>query len=251
MRRVVRGSGVRHLFTMPTPLTIATHDGKFHADEALACFMLKRLPEYKSANIVRTRDPSLIEKAHIVVDVGAVYDPHSHRYDHHQSTFTQSMSSLMPHKDWKAIKLSSAGLIYYHFGKRVLSSILSCDEDDDIVPVVFDRVYESLIREIDAIDNGVPIAKETEYDIHTDLSSRVSFLAPKWNEQSSDEILTQRFEEAMKMVGQELVDRVTYFGKVWWPVRSLVHNAIQNRNRYGYPVVVFPAITFVTCFSCG
>jgi uncharacterized UPF0160 family protein len=33
--------------------TIGTHDGKFHADEALACYMLRLLPEYADALIVR------------------------------------------------------------------------------------------------------------------------------------------------------------------------------------------------------
>ena len=35
---------------------IGTHNGKFHCDEALACYMLKRLEEYKDAKIVRTRN---------------------------------------------------------------------------------------------------------------------------------------------------------------------------------------------------
>lgn len=35
---------------------IGTHNGMFHCDEALACFMLKLLPEYAEAEIVRTRD---------------------------------------------------------------------------------------------------------------------------------------------------------------------------------------------------
>jgi len=32
---------------------IGTHDGPFHSDDALACFMLKQLPEYKDAQIIR------------------------------------------------------------------------------------------------------------------------------------------------------------------------------------------------------
>lgn len=39
---------------------IGTHNGVFHCDEALACFMLKQLPEYSEADIVRTRDPEVI-----------------------------------------------------------------------------------------------------------------------------------------------------------------------------------------------
>ena len=32
---------------------IGTHNGSFHCDEALACFMLKTLPQYKEAEIIR------------------------------------------------------------------------------------------------------------------------------------------------------------------------------------------------------
>ena len=36
-----------------------THNGKFHCDEVLACYMLKLLPEYRDAEIVRTREPKV------------------------------------------------------------------------------------------------------------------------------------------------------------------------------------------------
>lgn len=58
---------------------IGTHDGKFHADEALACYMLLQLPCYKNAQIIRTRDPKILDELDIVVDVGAQYD--YSRYD--------------------------------------------------------------------------------------------------------------------------------------------------------------------------
>lgn len=37
-------------------LKIGTHSGVFHCDEVLACFMLKQLPQYHDADIIRTRD---------------------------------------------------------------------------------------------------------------------------------------------------------------------------------------------------
>lgn len=38
---------------------IGTHNGVFHCDEVLACYMLKKLPLYKDADIVRTRDEAV------------------------------------------------------------------------------------------------------------------------------------------------------------------------------------------------
>lgn len=63
---------------------IGTHDGTFHCDEVLACWMLKQIPKYKSASIMRTRDNNLLATCDIVVDVGGVYDPKKSRFDHHQ-----------------------------------------------------------------------------------------------------------------------------------------------------------------------
>ncbi len=65
---------------------IATHNGKFHCDEALACAMLKTLPQFENMPIIRTRNPDILSKAFIVVDVGGQYDHATRRYDHHQRT---------------------------------------------------------------------------------------------------------------------------------------------------------------------
>ena len=64
--------------------TIGTHNGAFHCDEVLACSMLKMLPEYNDAEIIRTRAENILKTCDIVVDVGGKYEPSSHRYDHHQ-----------------------------------------------------------------------------------------------------------------------------------------------------------------------
>jgi hypothetical protein len=72
---------------------IGTHSGTFHCDEVLACFMLKQLAEYKDAEIIRTRDENELAQCDIVVDVGGVYDPVTHRYDHHQRNFTDNEQS--------------------------------------------------------------------------------------------------------------------------------------------------------------
>ncbi|KAG9819245.1 hypothetical protein KCU78_g20589, partial [Aureobasidium melanogenum] len=41
---------------MSGPL-IGTHSGHFHADEALAVYLLRLLPTYSDSTLVRTRDP--------------------------------------------------------------------------------------------------------------------------------------------------------------------------------------------------
>ena len=54
---------------------IGTHNGTFHCDEALGCFLLQQTPEYKSTEIQRSRKPEVLQDCDIVIDVGGVYDP--------------------------------------------------------------------------------------------------------------------------------------------------------------------------------
>lgn len=122
---------------------IGTHNGAFHCDEVMACAMLKLLPKYKDAEIVRTRDSKILDTCDIVVDVGGVYDPSKHRYDHHQKTFHESVSTILPGKKW-VTKLSSAGLVYVHFGKEIISQILG-NTEDALIEKVFDKVNQRCI----------------------------------------------------------------------------------------------------------
>ena len=64
------------------------------------------------------------------------------------------MKTLNPNKPW-VTKLSSAGLVYLHFGQRVISQILKTKEDNYVTRKIYDKIYENFVQEIDAIDNGI------------------------------------------------------------------------------------------------
>ncbi len=130
----------------------------------------------------------MLEECEIVVDVGAVYDPSKNRFDHHQRSFAETFASIDPTKPW-TIKLSSAGLIYVHFGRQILSEILKkhSAHDEKLVEILYDKLYETFVREIDAIDNGIEIAENRKYEINTNLSARVSYFNPAWNQEHLNE----------------------------------------------------------------
>ncbi|XP_076652815.1 MYG1 protein C27H6.8 [Halictus rubicundus] len=219
---------LRSFSTMSANIKIGTHDGCFHCDEALACFLLKTLPRYKDAEIVRSRDLSILSTCDIVVDVGQKYDPSTHRYDHHMRDFKESVSTVIkkPGYNWK-MKLSSAGLIYCHFGMEILKLLLPNMSDSDIEQI-FKRVYGTFIYEIDGIDNGVPMFDgEPEYRIVTDISSRVDFLNAPWNSEGID--VDRQFLKAVELTGQDFMQHVNRAAYVWLPARSIVEEAIQNR----------------------
>ncbi|KAM9320955.1 MYG1 exonuclease [Gastrophryne carolinensis] len=206
---------------------IGTHNGTFHCDEALACYLLRILEPYREAEIVRTRDPALLAQCDVVVDVGAEYDPSRNRFDHHQRTFCETMKSLYPDKPW-VTKLSSAGLVYAHFGTQILALLLDTEEHDPIIPVLYDKMYENFIEEIDAIDNGVSqYDEEPRYNVTTNLSSRVGHLNPRWNEPDQD--TEAGFKKAMELAGTEFVSRLDFYHRSWLPARGLVEEAIRQR----------------------
>ncbi|KAH9824357.1 metal-dependent protein hydrolase [Melampsora americana] len=215
---------------------IGTHSGTFHADEALAVNLLRSLEEYKSSRLVRTRDPKVLETCDIVVDVGGEYKPDQNRYDHHQRGFDETYS------DSHRTKLSSAGLVYKHFGKQIIATHLKLKSDDESLPILIAKMYSDFVEAIDGIDNGVTqyeaidadgkvaqVEVRAKYRSSTSLSDRISRLNPDWNEPSSSDILDAKFEVASKLAGSEFFERLDYYAKSWLPGRELVVKALEDR----------------------
>ncbi|XP_030565808.1 UPF0160 protein C27H6.8 [Drosophila novamexicana] len=218
----------------PTPPTIGTHNGTFHCDEVVACFMLKQLPEYENAEIFRSRDEkALREKCDIIVDVGGIFDHEKKWYDHHQLTFKETFSTVLPELDDEFdIRLSSAGLIYCFYGERVIQSILQRERNVQLstknLKLAFLQIYRNFISELDAIDNGVPMFEggEPRYKISTHLSARISKMNPSWQETGVDS--EQRFHTAMTVAGKEFVENVLEVACSWIAAREYVRQALEQ-----------------------
>ena len=131
------------------PKTIGTHDGSFHCDEALGCFLLHQTKAYADATIVRSRDPEVLSGCDVVIDVGATYEPEKNRFDHHQRGFEEVFGHGF------VTKLSSAGLVYKHFGREIVANVLGLDEKDEKVEKVYLKMYKAFVEAVDAVDNGV------------------------------------------------------------------------------------------------
>jgi len=216
---------------------IGTHDGTFHCDEVLAISMLRLLPAYKDSMVVRTRDPAKLAQCQIVVDVGAEYDASRLRFDHHQRGFEHTLG-----EEYKT-KLSSAGLVYKHFGRDVLRVLVASsgaattpitkkgeDEEDLMLNKLYTKTYLDFMEHIDGIDNGVTVAEgDLRYKVQTHLPGRVATLNPAWNEDDSADALNERFARALAMVSAEFVDFVSYLCQSWWPARQLVAEGFQAR----------------------
>ncbi|KAJ3774926.1 GAMM1 protein [Lentinula raphanica] len=216
-----------------TPLTkkarmgkiIGTHNGTFHCDEALAVFLLRHTATYRDSEVKRSRDPAVLDACDIVVDVGAVYDESKQRFDHHQRGFEEVFG-------WGFnTKLSSAGLIYKHFGKEIISNQTQLNVDHPSVQILWLKLYKEFIESIDANDNGIsqyPTDIKPRYKVRTDLSGRVSHLNPPWNKSLDAQGMDAQFEKASSLTGSEFLERLDYYTNAWLPARDLLVSAIQS-----------------------
>ncbi|CAF2058228.1 unnamed protein product [Brassica napus] len=206
---------------------VGTHNGSFHCDEALGCFMIRLSHKFSGADIVRTRDPKILGELDAVLDVGGVYDPDHDRYDHHQKGFEEVFGHGFN------TKLSSAGLVYKHFGKEIIAKELNVDQDHPDVLRLFLAVYKSFMEAIDAVDNGInryDTDQPPRYVNNTHLSSRVGRLNLDWiDPDQSQEKENEAFQLAMALAGKEFLQSVRFYTRSWLPARSIVMQCLEER----------------------
>jgi len=231
----------KRLKTESTSVTIGTHNGHFHADEALAVYMLRLLPTYQTSKLIRTRDPALLSTCHTVVDVGGEYDASRNLYDHHQRTFTTTFPG-------RPTKLSSAGLVYLHFGKAIIAQHLGVHDDADEVNVIWLMIYQSFIEALDAHDNGISAYDPAAIATHKlekrfsgggfTLGAMVGRLNPNWNDpvpsdpQEAQAAEDSKFLIASQRIGEEFSRDLDYYTRSWLPARDIVHKAYGKRLEY-------------------
>ncbi|MEN9626040.1 MAG: hypothetical protein RL557_368 [archaeon] len=156
--------------------TLATHHGVFHTDELVACAVLRMI--FSKIRIIRTRDPSIFVKTDLRVDVGRKYDPATNDYDHHQESFLLKRENGIPY--------ASAGLIWKHFGRKLVNS-----------QKAFEHIDKKIMQPIDALDNGMQIYEKKIAEPYT-LQKIIDIFNPPWKEKKRDP--NKAFEDALKII---------------------------------------------------
>jgi len=153
------------------------------------------------------------------------------------------MSTVRPGKPWTT-RLSSAGLIYAHYGEQVIATILEKKPSDEAVQEIYDKMYENFVEEIDAVDNGISLNDEPmRYRVTTTLSARAGRLNPNWRDSNPDE--WEGFQNALKLVGTEFLSRVHDYSTDWWESFAIVRAAVESRfevsarTQFGHIILLF------------
>lgn len=146
-------------------MIIATHNGKFHADDVFGVALLKHL--HPEAEVVRTRDPEIIATADIVLDVGGVFDLDTRRFDHHQLSSGARDNGIL---------FSAFGLLWQQYGKEF------CGDD-----AVWQRIDSRLVQAIDAVDNGQDLYAVSDFGaMPFDISELLGLFNPLGDREEFD-----------------------------------------------------------------
>lgn len=141
------------------PLTVVTHGGKHHADEALAVFFVRE--RFDAVRVYRTECPVAVAHADILLDCGGVYDSSSAKFDHHGRPL--EMSPARPSG------YATSGLVWRAYGKDIVAARLQqlsspewrlyAQENDaetleETAQLIWKRLDREIVLPLDAWDNG-------------------------------------------------------------------------------------------------
>lgn len=183
-----------------TDITIATHNGNFHADDVFSIAALKNI--FPSFKLIRTRNLEVISKADIVIDVGGEYEPDNGRFDHHQRGGAGERENGIPY--------SSFGLIWQKYGVEI------CDGNQEVA----NAVDTGLVSTIDAIDCG----HVEGVNKGISLSQTISMFNPTWQEETH---FDSCFDEAVDFASRVL-SRFIASASGGISAKDIVATAINN-----------------------
>ncbi|MFD2365599.1 MYG1 family protein [Pseudoduganella sp. GCM10020061] len=188
-------------------MMIVTHNGKFHADDAWAAATLNIL--FPGCELVRTRDPAVIEEADFAVDVGGIWDPAAGRFDHHQKGFDVCRPTGVPY--------ASAGLVWREYGGRCVSALSSAHMGyalpDDKAREIAYAIDADIVQYLDLSDVGAAKNAPGGYG----LSAVVSGFNPNWLDEqrlgygaATEEFRLEQFKRAMALLTDIMINSVKY-----------------------------------------
>ncbi|HVL74646.1 MAG TPA: MYG1 family protein [Noviherbaspirillum sp.] len=188
-------------------MIIATHSGKFHADDVWAVAVLDIV--FPGCELIRTRDPALIERADFAVDVGGVWDPAAGRFDHHQKGFDAARAS--------GVVYASAGLVWKAHGARCVARIAEREAgvqlDDERASQIAYAIDADVVQYLDMSDTGAARSAPGGYG----LSALISGYNPNWmdeqhagNAAAAEALRLARFRRAMAVMEDVIVNQVKY-----------------------------------------
>jgi uncharacterized UPF0160 family protein len=170
-------------------MLIATHDGSFHADEVFAIAALRLLGD--PVEVVRTREPEAVAKAHLRVDIGFRDHAASGDFDHHQRDFDAARDN--------GVRYAAFGLVWREFGARV------CHGDQEVA----EAVDAALVQSVDANDTGQQLTQSLIDGVRPlTVNGIIGGFNARWDEAVTPEQEDARFDAAVALAQGIIVREV-------------------------------------------
>jgi uncharacterized UPF0160 family protein len=228
---------------------LVTHNGSFHSDDIFACATLALVLEKNGEQfeVIRTRDPEIINAGDYVFDVGGIYDAETNKFDHHQKGGAggRAILSSSEGQEYK-IEYASFGLVWKKFGIDLSLSQKAADIID-----------MKLIAPIDAFDNGFDLVKNLYETSPYLIQHAFMSMRPTWREENltDDEMFLKSVEMAKVILEREIIqiqDALLAEEKVISIYKSSSDKRIiilDKNYPYEYTLHDFPEPLFVIYFK--
>ncbi|HAB65787.1 MAG TPA: hypothetical protein DCE23_00320 [Firmicutes bacterium] len=151
---------------------LVTHDAKFHPDDVFSTVFMSKIVE--NPVVYRTSVRNVPKTDAIIYDVGFG------KFDHHGADSKC---------DENGMKYCSFGLLWEEYGLNYLKSINAIKPE-----TLFTRIKETLIKQINGIDNGIFPTIEAPYKL-LDLDKIIDLYNNTWDEKTDN---NDNFMKAVK-----------------------------------------------------
>lgn len=162
---------------------LITHDGKFHPDDVFSTVFLSKCIE--NPCLFRIGVGKVENTNAIVYDVGFG------KFDHHGQN-----AKLRPNTN---LKYCSFGLLWTEFGHEYLQK-----NNYEHVNELYTAIEETLVKQIDGIDNGTFPEIKAEYNI-LDLDKIIDMFNPTWEENVDTDINFYKACETAEIIFDNII----------------------------------------------
>lgn len=201
--------------------TLITHAGKFHPDDVFSTVLLSKIVD--NPVVCRTTNQDVKSDNAIIYDIGFG------AFDHHGPNAKYRQES--------PIKYCSFGLLWQEYGHKYLKDIPSNNQD-----LLFKKIDENLIKQIDAIDNGLFPEINAPYPL-SDLDMIIDLFNSNWNEEKdNDESFLSALEIAEKIFDRFIMKQnalITAISKVEEGINKVKDNILILNEYMPYEEALF------------
>ena len=190
-------------------MKVATHSGRFHADDIFAIATLRLVGIVDE--LIRTRDEAVLATCDMRVDVGRKNNPETGDYDHHQPKGAGEREN--------GIQYAAFGLVWKVYGEQLCGT-----------PEIAANIDRKLVQVVDADDTGRDLFFSELPNVRPyGVERAVMQYNPSWKSDTTPEEMDELFNKAVGRAMEILQLEIT-LTKDAFEATDVVRAAIKESN---------------------